>query len=590
MTLHLENTTPTRGYRGTDKKSRVSIPEPTSRVWYAPLGIARGIDVSRRIPRAGLGQALAIHVAKGFGTRRARNVLHGFTHFLETYNEELYNGEPSSDAVTRRLAASTLRWWRSIENITREQNEFVERTWARLSTGRVDQGDATVPECVLFLRAAVGAGALAADVPEQVHDALDRFAIGLGLAWEAAHGMLTAEGWHAGRLTLGIRSSTDGMSELPPDAGARAQRHAREAIASLPQNNATALLVALLDKPPLETHAGVRKHSAYIPYFPTLPKPLPSAAYLASGLGGSFAEQWRPRLEDALGDYAASDSSAFRHATAYLMAQRGKRIRGLLTLAAAAACGHDPARALASASAVEWLHQASLVIDDIIDRADMRRGSPALHDITSPLFAVGVTAFLLGRRIEGARNLPSGAAELLLDAELSLLKGECLELCAVSPRARNISAYYRTIDAKTARLFSCAASLGAIAGESPSRKTYLRALAKYGREVGLAFQIIDDLRDYAGDSKTLGKRVGTDFDNGIATLPLLLLQQATDVPTGADFEWIRKAMTAYSIPARCLDRAKKHIESALLAIKSLPDQEGVDVLWHIAETTLVCPK
>ncbi|HRI72762.1 MAG TPA: polyprenyl synthetase family protein, partial [Polyangium sp.] len=285
-------------------------------------------------------------------------------------------------------------------------------------------------------------------------------------------------------------------------------------------------------------------------------------------------------------NYTASESSAFSHAATYLLKQRGKRVRGLLTLASSAACGHDPTRALECAAAVEWLHQASLVIDDIIDRTDMRRGSPALHSITSPVFAGATTAFLLGKRLDSVRTFPDGAAAMLLDAELSLLKGECLELCSFTPAHRTISAYYRTIEAKTARLFSCAAALGALSGAPKVNKAHVAALAKYGREVGLAFQIVDDLRDYASNPAALGKRVGTDFDNGLATLPLLLLEKATEVPSGADFEWIRAAMTTHAIPQACLARAKRHIDTAIAAIRALPNGEGVHVLEHIAETTL----
>lgn len=552
-------------------------------LWYAALGVGSS---SVRIPRAGLARALAVHVARGFGTRRPRNVLHGFTYFLETYNEELYNGATDMDAVAHRLAAKTLQWWRSIENLARQQSEFVARTWIRFLDTSSQYGDTTIPECVLFLRGVMGLGALAADIPEKTAFVLDRFATALGLDWEATQGALTAEGWRAGLMALGIKSGAEVDLELPSDASHRARRYARDAIAELPQNKATAQLAALLEHPPLEVHVGVRKHVAYTPYFPKLPQPEPSTAYLSSAFVGTFAEQWRQRLESALLHYASSKVSAFSHAVAYLMRQRGKRVRGLMTLAAAAACGHDPARALESAAAVEWLHQASLVMDDIIDRTDMRRGSPALHSITSPVFATATTAFLLGKRLEATRTLPEGVPAVLLDAELSLLKGECLELCSTSPTQRKVSAYYRTIEAKTARLFSCAAVLGAYAGEQSPTKAQVAALAKFGREMGLAFQIVDDLRDYAGDPKALGKRIGTDFDNGIATLPLLLLEKTTHVPSGADFEWIRQALQTHSIPQACMARAKRHVQSALAAIKGLPNAEGVAVLTLMAEATL----
>jgi octaprenyl-diphosphate synthase len=202
------------------------------------------------------------------------------------------------------------------------------------------------------------------------------------------------------------------------------------------------------------------------------------------------------------------------------------------------------------------------------------------------VFAAATTAFLLGKRLDAARQMSERASAVLLDAELSLLKGECLELCGTSPTQRTISAYYPTIEAKTARLFSCAASLGALSGERPASKAHVTALAKYGREIGLAFQIVDDLRDYASNPAALGKRVGTDFDNGIATLPLLLLERATEVPAGADFDWIRKAMTTCSIPEACLARAQRHVDAALSAIKVLPNRKGIEVLEHIAETTL----
>jgi octaprenyl-diphosphate synthase len=231
------------------------------------------------------------------------------------------------------------------------------------------------------------------------------------------------------------------------------------------------------------------------------------------------------------------------------------------------------------------LHLTSLILDDIVDQAWTRRGAPCLHRITTPEFAAATSAFMLVRCGQAARSLPEGVREAIVSSQLALLKGECLEV-ALEPGARaSMSTYYQIIEAKTASLFACAAEVGAACAPSADRGV-VRAFGRYGREIGFAFQIIDDLLDYTGDAAVLGKQPGTDFRNGRLTLPAILLAEAHILPAHADFAAARAAIATTDIAGACRDRARRHVEAAIDALQIVPSGEGRTSLEQLAWTML----
>jgi geranylgeranyl pyrophosphate synthase len=209
---------------------------------------------------------------------------------------------------------------------------------------------------------------------------------------------------------------------------------------------------------------------------------------------------------------------------------RGKMLRPLLAFAAAAAVGGDPATALPAAEAIELLHGASLVHDDIIDQAATRRGLPALHRRVGAGVALVLGDYLLVRAfaVLGAAQ-PSHPPERVLEALGRLgrhaqqcCRGQVQELLAPG-RQDSEGLYLAIVRGKTAAPFAAAAGLGAVLGGGAAWE--VAALEGYGRDVGIAFQIHDDLLDFTGDEEALGKPVGQSLAEGPPTLPLIYLRR-----------------------------------------------------------------
>jgi len=245
-------------------------------------------------------------------------------------------------------------------------------------------------------------------------------------------------------------------------------------------------------------------------------------------------------------DMAAIDALIRRHMDSpvpvipaladHLIAGSAKRLRPLLTIAAARLAGARDDACLKLAAAVEFIHTATLLHDDVVDSSELRRGRVAAHLIWGAPSSVLVGDFLFARAFElmvGARSMP--ALEILARASRVIAEGEVLQLTRAHDLDLSQDVYLEIIKAKTAELFAAAAEAGAVsAGASPER---CKALRKFGQDLGLAFQLIDDALDYSGDAKTLGKNPGDDFREGKVTLPLLLAMQRT-AATERDF-WVR---------------------------------------------------
>ena len=220
----------------------------------------------------------------------------------------------------------------------------------------------------------------------------------------------------------------------------------------------------------------------------------------------------------------------------HLIAGSAKRLRPLLTIAAARLCGARDDGCLKLAAAVEFIHTATLLHDDVVDSSQLRRGRVAAHLIWGAPASVLVGDFLFARAFElmvDAGSMP--ALEILARASRVISEGEVLQLTRSHDLDLSQEVYIEIIKAKTAELFAAAAEAGAVsAGASPER---CRAMRRFGQDLGLAFQLVDDALDYSGDARTLGKNPGDDFREGKVTLPLLLAMART-AASERDF-WVR---------------------------------------------------
>jgi octaprenyl-diphosphate synthase len=311
-------------------------------------------------------------------------------------------------------------------------------------------------------------------------------------------------------------------------------------------------------------------------------------------------------LELAAPDMAAIDALIRRHMESpvpvipaladHLIAGSAKRLRPLLTVAAARLAGARDDACLKLAAAVEFIHTATLLHDDVVDSSQLRRGRVAAHLIWGAPSSVLVGDFLFARAFElmvGAGSMP--ALEILARASRVIAEGEVLQLTRAHDLDLSQDVYLEIIKAKTAELFAAAAEAGAVsAGASPER---CRALRKFGQDLGLAFQLVDDALDYSGDSETLGKNPGDDFREGKATLPLLLAMVRTGPSerefwirtidrrdqTEADFQRARELMMQTGALDSTLELAAGYAATAKAALADFPSNSWRPALEDLAD-------
>ena len=280
----------------------------------------------------------------------------------------------------------------------------------------------------------------------------------------------------------------------------------------------------------------------------------------------------------------------------HLISAGGKRLRPLLTVAAARLAGGEGDAALKLAAAVEFIHTATLLHDDVVDSSQLRRGKVAAHLIWGAPSSVLVGDFLFARAFELMVETGSlKALEILARASRVIAEGEVLQLTRSHDLKLSQAIYLEIIGAKTAELFAAAAEAGAVSAGADLRRS--QALRDYGQSLGLAFQLADDALDYAGSSETLGKNAGDDFREGKATLPLILAisrcgARETEFweraigrkeQTEADFRRARELVIGTGALDATLDLAGDYADAAKAALEPFPAGDWRDALRSLAD-------
>jgi octaprenyl-diphosphate synthase len=211
----------------------------------------------------------------------------------------------------------------------------------------------------------------------------------------------------------------------------------------------------------------------------------------------------------------------------HLIAAGGKRIRPMLTLIAARLCGAEGRRQVGLAASVEFIHTATLLHDDVVDASELRRGRATANAVWGNKAPVLVGDFLFSRAFQlMVEDGDLRALEILSGASAVIAEGEVAQLVTSNDTATTEAQYLEVVSGKTATLFEAACQLGAVVAKRPARQE--RALAAYGRNLGIAFQLVDDALDYSAHQAVLGKTVGDDFRDGKITLPVILAVQRGD--------------------------------------------------------------
>ena len=211
----------------------------------------------------------------------------------------------------------------------------------------------------------------------------------------------------------------------------------------------------------------------------------------------------------------------------HIIAAGGKRLRPMLTLSSARLCGYQGERHVSLAACVEFIHTATLLHDDVVDESDLRRGAATANAVWGNKSSVLVGDFLFSRAFE--LMVADGSLEvlrILSRASSVIAEGEVHQLVTANDTDTTEQDYLEVIEAKAAKLFAAATEIGAVVSDRPTEERL--ALESYGQNIGMAFQLIDDVLDYSARQATLGKTIGDDFRDGKITLPVVLAFQAGD--------------------------------------------------------------
>ena len=204
----------------------------------------------------------------------------------------------------------------------------------------------------------------------------------------------------------------------------------------------------------------------------------------------------------------------------HLINAGGKRLRPLLTLAASDLCNYSGASHIKLAAAIEFIHTATLLHDDVVDESFQRRGKPTANILWDNQSSVLVGDYLFSKSFQLMVETDSlKVLSILADASSTISEGEILQLSAVKNIKTDESTYFKIIEGKTAALFAAATEVGAVISNVEDKEA--DALANFGKALGISFQITDDLLDYVGSEEVLGKNIGDDFKEGKVTLPLI---------------------------------------------------------------------
>lgn len=269
----------------------------------------------------------------------------------------------------------------------------------------------------------------------------------------------------------------------------------------------------------------------------------------------------------------------------YIVHSGGKRLRPILTILSAKLFGYEGERHIRLAAAIEFIHTATLLHDDVVDESDLRRGLETANNRFGNAASVLVGDFLLSRAFQlMAQDGNLAILRSLSDASAIISEGEVKQLAATGDIATDEAAYLDIIGSKTAALFRAACEVGALIAERSEKE--IVAMRHYGQQLGIAFQIIDDVLDYSASEAALGKTIGDDFREGKVTLPVILAHTAGNDEERAfwarvmeqpetqslqDFSHAQALLQRHNVLKACHQKAEFYVDMGLSYLKATPD-------------------
>lgn len=282
--------------------------------------------------------------------------------------------------------------------------------------------------------------------------------------------------------------------------------------------------------------------------------------------------------------------------TAHLVEAGGKRLRPMLTLASANLCGYEGQHHIRLAAAVEFIHTATLLHDDVVDESGKRRGRPTANLLWDNKSSVLVGDYLFARSFQlMVETEKLRVLDILANASAVIAEGEVLQLSVAQNIATTEEVYTQVVRGKTAALFAAACAVGGVVSDAP--EAHVKALEAYGDALGISFQIVDDLLDYGGASASLGKNIGDDFRERKLTLPVILAIGASDETERAywkrvieqgdqkdgDLDHALELMQKHDTLTKTKNRAMEWANTAKQALEPLPETELRKLLADLAD-------
>jgi geranylgeranyl pyrophosphate synthase len=297
-----------------------------------------------------------------------------------------------------------------------------------------------------------------------------------------------------------------------------------------------------------------------------------------------------PLVGDRLRALGAGHHPLLADALTYVFETHGKRLRPALVLLSGKLGRYDLDRLVTLAASLEVVHTATLVHDDTIDGALTRRGLRTLSSVWDGKVAILVGDYLFAQSAELATELEDvRVMRLLSETVMAMSSGELRQYASTQAREIDEADYFQRIAGKTASLIAtCCRGAAIVSGQTSEQ---VDALASYGVNLGLAFQIADDVLDYTGDEQTLGKPAGNDLREGTITLPLILMAQdlpsadplRQDIEVGRNLDNVIEAVRGSGAAERALQRADEYAEAARSSLAVFPPSEARDSLYSLTE-------
>ena len=309
------------------------------------------------------------------------------------------------------------------------------------------------------------------------------------------------------------------------------------------------------------------------------------------------SEEWS-LLDQEIEKQLSSDIELINNISQYIVNSGGKRIRPLIVLLSARACGaSDLERIVKAAAMIEFIHTATLLHDDVVDNSDSRRGIKTAHQSFGNESTILVGDFLYSRAFQIMVQINHmGIMEVMSDATNTIAEGEVLQLINSGNPKINKEQYLEVIYRKTGKLFEAAMVVGGLL--SNQSQTVLNTLQLFGKELGMAYQIVDDVLDYSSSFEIMGKDVGDDLAEGKVTLPMIytlerampdmqeMIGQAILNKDSKNADKIIGSIQSTGSIASSVNDAKEKTEFALHSIQSLDNSKYKTALTNLAEIIL----